>query len=183
VIATSASSAAALLKNKSPQLFQVLKQIKMSSIMSVTLFFKNPPRNYQGFGCLIPRGFGIKALGVLMNSYIFADRSKTYNETWMLGGIREDSLLDLSDEQLIQLLKTERERVLGESEAPLSYHINRWKEALPYYDLELEKGINELAQHDSSPIYLHGNYLGGIGLTKILDRSEQLAERIASNHG
>ncbi|MGZ3774326.1 MAG: protoporphyrinogen/coproporphyrinogen oxidase [Pseudobdellovibrionaceae bacterium] len=186
VIATSAQAASSLLKNREPSTASLLEQIKMSSLISATIFFKETQKKFQGFGCLIPRGYSIKSLGVLINSYIFKDRNKVYNETWMLGGIKEGALLDLSDQQLIELILRERRRIFDIEETPLDYRINRWRNALPYYDINLEKVVDEIRKNKTIPannVYLHGNYLNGIGLSKILEQSNLLAEIIASHHG
>ncbi len=152
--------------------------------MSVTLFFDKSQKDFQGFGCLIPRGFNIKALGILMNSFIFQGRAKKYNETWIFGGVHEDELLKLSDEEVLTKITEERFQILGHKENLLDYRIYRWKQALPYYDLQLEEVLRELQEMvPPSNIYLHGNYLGGLGLSKILERSENLAEEISKHHG
>ncbi len=191
VIATSANVAADLLQDSHQGLSSILRKIRMSSLMSSTLFFKNSQEKYKGFGCLIPRGFDIKTLGVLMNSYIFKDRDATYNETWIMGGVKEEQLLDLSDNDVLKLIAEERFKILGDKQALLEYRINRWNKALPYYDLNLETAQQEIAkanynlgtQAGSQNIFLHGNYLSGIGLSKILERSELLAETIGQHHG
>jgi oxygen-dependent protoporphyrinogen oxidase len=196
VLATSATAAAALLEssieksienslaNTTAQTSKILKTIKMSSLISVTLFFKNEQKKYQGFGCLIPRKFHFKTLGILMNSYIFKDRNGTYNETWILGGVQEQSLLALSDLEIISLIQTERKKILNLDSEIHDHRINRWDHALPYYDLTLEKAQQDLNQLiPNKKTYLHGNYLSGIGLSKILERSEFLSEEIAKHHG
>lgn len=186
ILATPANVAAQLLADTHGEISGILSEIQMSSLASSTLFFNKAQDSYKGFGCLIPRGFGIKTLGILMNSYIFKDRDKTYNETWILGGVKEEALLDLPDESLLQLIADERFKVLAANEPLLEYRINRWKKALPYYDLKLETAQKELAASNASlafeaaskKIFLHGNYLSGIGLSKILERSELLAAEI-----
>lgn len=181
VIATSARGASAVLAKSHPALSELLSQIPMSSLISTTLFFKNPQTQYQGFGCLIPRRLELKSLGILMNSYIFEGRQKTYNETWIMGGRSQEELLQLSDEELLKLIAEERFRILGSKEALVDYRINRWSQALPYYGLELETVLKSLPP--TKNIFLHGNYLSGIGLSKILERSEALAEEIQQQHG
>lgn len=196
ILATSAKGAADMLQNHEPQLSAILKSIRMSSLMSVTVFFKSVQAKYKGFGCLVPRRLHIKTLGILMNSYIFTDRNKTYNETWIMGGKKEESLLNLSDEQVIALIQKERADVLKMTSEVLDYRINRWSQALPFYDLNLENAQKELkqllgddlcknycAKQSCNTIYLHGNYLTGIGLSKILERSELLAAEVSRNHG
>lgn len=183
VISTSAFSASQLLKSSHPVLAQQLGRIQMSSLMSVTVFFAKEQKKYQGFGCLVPRGANLKALGLLMNSYIFKDRNRTYNETWIFGGVDQAQTLDLSENEILTLIAHERSRILGEVQSPIAVRINRWKNALPYYNTELEKVLAEINQNAlPKNIYLHGNYLGGIGLSKILERSDDLAEKIASEN-
>lgn len=183
VVATSASAAAELLKTRDPIRSQILAKIPMSSLISSTLFFKAPQTRYQGFGCLIPRGMNLKTLGVLMNPYIFPNRDRVYNETWLLGGHGEEALLDLADGEVLQKIAEERFRILGAKDGLHDYRIHRWSNALPYYGLELEKALEELqGLPDSKQIYLHGNYLSGIGLSKILERTEKIALRIGADH-
>lgn len=183
VLATSAAAATQLTEKSHASVSALLKKIRMSSLISVTLFFDKFQTTYQGFGCLIPRGYGLKTLGVLMNTYIFKGRDKTYNETWILGGYSEEALLEKTDSELVQMLLEERSHILGQNNNILEYRINRWKKALPYYDLQLEEVLRDLQKQDSPDLFLHGNYLGGIGLSKILERSDLIAEEIANQYG
>jgi oxygen-dependent protoporphyrinogen oxidase len=183
VIATSAAAASTFTRNKFPDLSAILSTIRMTSLISVTLFFEKAQTSYKGFGCLIPRGFNLKTFGILMNSYIFKDRDKNYNETWILGGIRQEELLQLSDSDLLKLLAQERYEVLGRKDSLLDFKINRWKNALPYYDLTLEKAQKDLKSKETPDLFLHGNYLSGIGLSKILDRSDWIAQQIGNKYG
>jgi oxygen-dependent protoporphyrinogen oxidase len=183
VLATSASAAAELLKSYAPDVSALLNRVRMSSLISTTVFFDKAQTKYKGFGCLIPRGLNLRTLGVLMPPYIFAGRDKTYNETWIMGGSNNQDLLDLNDQALLGFIGTERKRLFKRQDGILDAKINRWNKALPMYDLELEKVQNELAQAKlPAGLFLHGNYLSGIGLSKILERSERLSEEIASQH-
>lgn len=183
IISTSAKAAHLLTEKVAPEVSNLLGRISMSSLMSTTVFFKEPQTKYKGFGCLIPRDIGIRTLGILMNSYIFKDRDKTYNETWIMGGHHDSDLLQNTDAQVLNLIQTERQKILGLTSEIIDHKINRWNEALPYYNLELEQTLQEL-QKVSLPqgLFLHGNYLSGIGLSKILERSDLIAEQIESRY-
>lgn len=180
VIATSSTAAAKLLEHAEPNIAKILNRINTASLLSVKLFFKSSQTKYKGFGCLVPQLYGMKTLGVLMNTYIFPDRDKTYNETWILGGNNAGDILDAADGEILKKIAEERFKILGIKDALLDYRLHRWKKALPLYDLELEKVLQELKSQPQGRIFLHGNYLGGIGLSKILDRSDDLAEEIAN---
>ncbi|WP_413292539.1 protoporphyrinogen/coproporphyrinogen oxidase [Bdellovibrio sp. HCB185ZH] len=183
VLAASASAATELLKSYAPEVSALLARVRMSSLISTTVFFDKAQTKFKGFGCLIPRGLNLRTLGVLMPPYIFAGRDKTYNETWIMGGNNNQDLISLTDKELLNLIGTERKRLFKRQDSVLDARINRWDRALPMYDLELEKVQNELAQMKlPAGLFLHGNYLSGIGLSKILERSERLSEEIASQH-
>ncbi len=183
VIATSANAAHILTKDLAPAISELLGQITMSSLMSVTVFFEKFQTKFKGFGCLIPREMNIQTLGILMNSYIFKDRDKTYNETWIMGGYHNEDLLEKSDEQIIELIKKERQQVLQDDSPILNYRINRWSKALPYYSVSLEIILEKLSKENiPQGIYLHGNYLSGIGLSKILERSDLITEQIEKDY-
>ncbi|MEK2689052.1 protoporphyrinogen/coproporphyrinogen oxidase [Bdellovibrio sp. GT3] len=183
VIATSASAAANILATRAPQLSTLLKRVNMSSLISTTVFFDKAQTKYKGFGCLIPRDLKLRTFGVLMPPYIFAGRDKTYNETWIMGGKNNQDLLNYSDKDLKDLITKERKSLFKRQDTILDAKIFRWDLALPIYDLELESIQNQLAEIKVPGIFLHGNYLSGIGLSKILERSERLSEEIASQHG
>lgn len=179
VFATSAASAAQLTE-KFSDLSQLLKRIQMCPLVTVTSFWKKK-NSYKGFGCLIPRGLKIRTLGVLMNSYIFAGRDRIYNETFILGGATDLEILKLSDLELHQLVLRERKEIFKSTDELISLHITRWPQALPHYTTELEEILKNIKLPPG--IFLHGNYLGKIGLSKILDRSIDLAKEIEAIHG
>ena len=176
VFACSPHNAAKILETQHPEFSQILLQIQMPPLISATVFYKKQQKQKIGFGCLIPRGQSLRTLGILMNSYIFQGRNTTYNETFILGGAMDPEILNLSDEELKQRLILERKKIFGVDLSILHVEITRWPQALPHYDVNLEKMLPKLKA--PARIYLHGNYLGGIGLSKILDRSKQLAEEI-----
>jgi oxygen-dependent protoporphyrinogen oxidase len=181
VICSSASGAAAITRELYPPLSQTLARIRMASVVSVKVFFAQAQTRFKGFGCLIPRaGTSYKTLGVLMNSYIFAGRDKTYNETWILGGAQADQIVKMSDGELAQLIQSERAEFFKATDTALHVKVDRWDKALPAYDIELE---NILKQIDlPKGLYLHGNYLGGLGLSKILERGDRLAQELAEKY-
>lgn len=161
---------------------ELLKKIETCALVTVTCFFSEAPQNYRGFGVLFPRQEKIRALGVLMNNVIFPRSDKIENqkhsETWIFGGALDKDVLSLPDEKIKSLILEDRARVFSLSHEILEMHITRWPLALPHYTIEHEKYISELKRMKG--VSLHGNYLGSIGLSRILEKSEQLAEKILS---
>jgi protoporphyrinogen oxidase len=89
--------------------------------------------------------------------------------------------VNLTDDELRDLIARERERFYGQNDPALETVITRWPQTLPHYNLELERVLTTLPAPPRQ-ITLVGNYLGRIGLAKLLERaayvSDQLTETI-----
>ncbi|MFZ4403743.1 MAG: protoporphyrinogen oxidase [Pseudobdellovibrionaceae bacterium] len=176
VVATSASQAISLLQE--PVALE-LKKITMNSLTTATVFFKNTRRKEQGFGCLIPALANKKTKGILFNDCIFSERTKddsVSSETWILDG----STVGFSKEELKNLILAERKEIFSVDEEGrlLDIEFFQWDQALPLYNTNLEQILQNLEGLQTQNLFLHGNYLGHLGLSKILQRSFDLAEKI-----
>jgi hypothetical protein len=157
-----------------------LSKMKMASLTSTTVFCKTAPSLSPGFGVLFPQrkssatGDLIPALGVLFNTWIFPSRStgSSFSMTWISDPTRHGQPLSLIEQGRWPLVEEILTRVQTE-----------WSEALPVYDLDLEDTLREgqaaLQQLEACEIYLVGNYLGEIGLAKIMRLAADVAEKIA----
>jgi protoporphyrinogen oxidase len=181
VVATSHRAASVLLKNSAPQLAAHLALVPTLPLVSVTLAFASL-KKITGFGCLFPVDQGFNSLGVLFNTDIFAKRGSLESETWIIGQeIKEP-------DQILDMVLADRKKLLQTSEKPQFHKITNWPAALPLYGEELQRllssGLFEKFKplsENSYPLYLTGNYLGFIGLAKILDYNIKLAESISQN--
>ncbi len=181
ILATGLAGAQQMLKEDHPQLATILSTIETAPVVTVTTFWEKKPVQFLGFGLLVPLRYGFRALGVLRNSFIFPERDRHHSETFIFGGPQGSDILDCSDTELVNIVCQERKALLTDDSPLLHAHVTRWPIGLPQYNLNLEKLLQDLSL--PANIYLHGNYLGGIGLTKILDRSIWLAEELVKKHG
>lgn len=184
IVATSAPAAAQLLAGVAPTEAKLIGSIPMADLLNVTLHYRG--QGEPAFGCLIPRGEHLRVLGVLMNSSIFDRGWSVWSETWIFGGATDPKVLHLSDAAVLELIKSERKAIFARDDEPQSYQIHRWSRGLPNYNLDLERILGELGPklldlERQKQIYVLGNYLGGLGISKILDRSEALIERLVLN--
>jgi oxygen-dependent protoporphyrinogen oxidase len=177
VVCLSARTAAEFLADAVPELSQALRGIEMLSLATVTCFYPTEAARLKGFGCLFPRDQGFRARGVLFNDCIFEGRGPAHSETWIFGGALDPEAVNLGDNEFAQLIASEREKFYGKHDDVLDFRITHWPNALPHYSIELER-ILTMFPAPPSNIALVGNYLGRIGLAKILERAALVANEI-----
>jgi oxygen-dependent protoporphyrinogen oxidase len=179
VWATPVWKAAEGLKAAHPELSRILLSVESLGLVSVTLFTPLQ-EGLKGYGCLFPRDSGTRALGVLFNSCIFEGRAEGRSETWIFGGAGDPEILNMGDEEIKAVLLRDRSLAFGRAHEPvLRMEITRWTRALPHYTREWEIQLENLKLPPG--LYLHGNYLGRIGLSQILERSKLLAAKIIAD--
>ncbi|HVS82154.1 MAG TPA: FAD-dependent oxidoreductase [Pyrinomonadaceae bacterium] len=174
-VCLSARTAAAYLADIAPEVSQALHGIEMLSLVTATCFYSAEAARLKGFGCLFPRDQGFRARGVLFNDCIFEGRGPAHAETWIFGGALDPEVVNLSDQDLAQLIADERKRFFGHNDPVLGVQITRWPKALPHYSIDLERILTTLPPPPPN-IALVGNYLGRIGLAKILERAASVAQ-------
>ncbi|WP_413290172.1 protoporphyrinogen/coproporphyrinogen oxidase [Bdellovibrio sp. HCB337] len=180
VVAVSASAVPSVIEKVAPQAAAELQKIEVLPVLSVTVFYKEAPKKIEGFGALFPADQGFKVLGVLSPTYIFANRGPEYSETWIFGGTHSPEMLLKSESELREIILAERAKILGSSAEIKDIHIYPWPKALPHYTLAHQEILKNL--HLPQNLYLAGNYLGVIGLSKILSRSKELASQMKRTH-
>ncbi len=178
VLATSAAQAAELLLTFDPPRAQALRQVQLLPVVTATVFFKTVDSQLRGFGGLFPPAESRGALGVLMNSSIFAERARDCrSETWILGGALHPECLQMTDHEILQLIESERSRVMGLKSTVLEAVITRWPAAFPHYTIALEKLQSEFNVNRRG-VFLIGNYVSAIGLGQILEQAANLPTQI-----
>ena len=182
VVCLSASSASDYLSGFAPEVSQALGTVEMISIVTATCFYAPEAARLKGFGCLFPRDQGFRARGVLLNDCIFAGRGPAHAETWIFGGALDPEVVNLSDHGFAELIALERERLYGDRDDSKDIHITRWPNALPHYTVDLERILTALPPPPPN-IALVGNYLGRIGLAKILERAAVVADDFGTKYG
>lgn len=182
VVCLSAPAASEYLADPAPNVGEALREVEMLSLVTATCFYAPEAVRLKGFGCLFPNDQGFRARGVLFNDCIFDGRGPAHAETWIFGGALDREILNLSDQEFAQLIADERRRFYAHSDEALDIHITRWPNALPHYSIDLERMLMDLPPPPSG-VALVGNYLGRIGLAKILERAAVVAEDMQRKYG
>jgi len=151
---------------------ETMSALERISVITATLFFQpNKTKDLRGFGVLFGRDQGARALGVLFNEDIFAKRSQVRSETWIYGGEESEHLMALSNTELVATALKDRKTLQGSSDEPLHYQVTKWKDALPYYTVELERMLFQLTNKDfeeDQKILWLGTDLGSLGLSRLV---------------
>jgi oxygen-dependent protoporphyrinogen oxidase len=188
VIATSSFHAGELLKSKNAGLADELQSIETLSLVKITGFFNDTLEKIKGFGVLFPKDQKVNALGILFNNFIFTrEAPKFLSESFIYGGAFDPLVVNLDETQILQKVKEDRQKLYGGEEEIEGFHLQRWPSTLPHYNLQLESKLKkmapDIAELEKQGIYIIGNYLGGIGLSQLLERAAQLPKRIRKLHG
>jgi oxygen-dependent protoporphyrinogen oxidase len=146
----------------------------MVSLVTATAFFKPTPHDLRGFGVLFPRSSKVAALGVLFNSDIFPGRSHLRSETWIYHG---EGGAKLSDR-----LEADRLILTGRADHSVAVYITPRPNALPLYDGAV-LGAAAAVEDLPPTLAVAGNYLGSLGVSRLVDGGAAAAARLLRVHG
>lgn len=147
------------------------------SLTSMTLHFAKDHSFPQGFGCLFPNPEKMNCKGVLFNHNIFPDRCREGSlETWILND-HDKKFSELGHESLLRAVLADRQRLTGRAVDPSQIFVYQWHKRIPLYNGDLAK-LNKALDSSTFPHLLVGNYLGYLGLGKILFRAQDNVVKI-----
>lgn len=137
----------------------------------------------KAFGGLVPYCENRQVLGALFLSSFLKGRAPEGGAliSTFLGGVRKPNLVDLSDDQLRELVQQELTQMLGLSAwNPDLLVINRYQYAIPQYGIESESKLKAVAELEANfpGLYLAGNLRDGIGMADRIKQGRQLAEEL-----
>lgn len=184
VISTPAYAAGRLLGDIAPEIAALVAEIPYVSIASVPLAYRvgQIARKLDGFGFLAPRGEGLRTLGSIWNSSLFAGRAP---EGWVcltnfIGGATDAEAVKLGDEELIRIVHDDLCNVLGVSGEPRRLPITRYERAIPQYILGHAARVERIESRlrGIPGLWIAGNYLRGISLGDCIKQAEHVAVEI-----
>jgi oxygen-dependent protoporphyrinogen oxidase len=148
----------------------------MTSLCTVTAFFHPHRNDLHGFGVLFPRAASIRALGVIFNAEAFPNRSRHRSETWIYEGTSFHGAHDVIDAMML-----DRAVFTSRSDAPVSEPVVPPVAEIPVYDEVLARAIDVVDADNLPPhVALAGNYLGRLGVSKLIDGAAEAAARLAA---
>jgi oxygen-dependent protoporphyrinogen oxidase len=181
VVATPAKVAGKILKPVNTALGEDLEGVVYSSSLTVTFGYSQeqlkglPP----GFGFLIPRSEGVRMMACTFVHNKFPNRAPQEKGLvrCFLGGIRDEEVLNLSDEQVKELCLRELKQIVKLDTEPRFVRIYRWRGAMAQYTpghLDRVRRI-EAAVKQLPGLALAGNAFKGIGVPDCVRSGQEAA--------
>jgi oxygen-dependent protoporphyrinogen oxidase len=184
VVATPTNSASQILLGLSDKFAPLFSQIEYAPVAVVSACYRREQmrRPPDGFGFLVPRTEGMRVLGTVFNSSLFAGRAPEGMVciTSFAGGATDPKLCELSGEEITETICAEVARVLGISGRPVATNLHRYTRALPQYNLghiQIVKSLEALAT-GMPGLYLAGNYLSGPSIGACVEQANRTAEAV-----
>ncbi|MFC0877601.1 protoporphyrinogen oxidase [Saccharicrinis sp. FJH2] len=133
----------------------------------------------NAFGGLIPSKEKRNALGILFPSSIFAGRAPEGGAviSLFMGGSRKPEMVDMSDEEIKEIVLKEIRETLQCSEKPDLLNIYRYHHAIPQYEASTAQRLEaiETVQQQYQGLILAGNIHDGIGMADRVKQATKLA--------
>ena len=189
VLALPADETARLITPLSAEAARIVGEIPYVSISSVGLGYAREQvgHSLDGFGFLAPRVEGMRTLGVLFSSSLFAERAPRGHVllTAFIGGAHDAPAAELPTDMIFDLVEADLARTLKIDGAPTYRRISRYARAIPQYTLGHLDRIGELDQRldPFTGLHLRGNWRDGISVADCVRAGEELAKRICDLTG
>lgn len=186
ILATPSYITADLVGNFASDLAAELRPIEYASTATVTLAFRESdlPRPLDGYGYVIPRREGRKALACTWTSTKFPHRTPQGYALLrvFIGRAGQDKEIAWDDTGLLGIAREELSLTLGITAEPILTRIYRWEKAMPQYNLghpeRLQRIERSLAAYTG--LALAGNAYQGIGIPDCIHSGEMAVQKIFS---
>jgi protoporphyrinogen/coproporphyrinogen III oxidase len=184
ILALPTHAAAQLLTASSPELSAELAAIQYSSSITVGLGYDRDVRQSlpPGFGFLVPRSEGKRLLAATFVHNKFPHRAPEDRALLrcFLAGANADAAWQLSDDQIVGVVRNELQQILGLRTEPLFARVYKWKSAMAQYGvghLDRLDRIERLRQKLPG-LALAGNGYRGIGVPDCIRSGHDAAEQV-----
>ncbi len=189
ILATPAFVSGTLLASFDPELGAALQSIPYASTATVSLAYRlsDLPRPLDGYGYVIPRREGRKALACTWTSTKFPHRApEGYALIRVFVGRAGQELPSPSgrggggEGELLELAKEELKLTLGITAEPLVSRVFVWENAMPQYNLGHPEKLKQIdAALEKHPgLALAGNGYRGIGIPDCIRSGEEAVKKI-----
>jgi protoporphyrinogen/coproporphyrinogen III oxidase len=184
VLAAPSFAAGAILQDLDANLAAELNSIEYTSTATISMAYleSDLPRSLDGYGYVIPRREGRRALACTWTSTKFPHRAPEGKVLLRVfaGRAGQEDDIPWDDAGLVELARDEVYHTLGITAVPQLVRVFRWDKAMPQYNVghsaRLERIDRSLEAHPG--IALAGNGYRGIGIPDCIHSGELAAHQV-----
>lgn len=181
--ATPSYAAANFFSGTDKKLQALLESIPYASISVVSLGYhrRDVRHDLEGFGFLVPRNQNLRILGSIWTSSIFKDSAPPDMVQFrtMVGGATDPEAVHLSEPELIRIVESELNGIVGLEGKPVYTRIFKYEQGIPQFTLGHPQKMKQLEGFEMQypGLYFTGNAYDGVGLNDCVIRSEKVVTR------
>lgn len=183
ILALPAFVSAKLVRPLTPQAADTLEKIRYVSTGTVSFAYKiegfEHPLN--GFGVVIPRSEKRHVNALTWTSTKFDNRAPEGHVMVraFFGGARTPYMMNKSDAELVEAVRSEIREIMGVNAEPLFHRIYRWENSTPQYDVGHLERVDQIEANLPTGLFVTGSPYRGVGLPDCVHQGQQVAEKIA----
>jgi oxygen-dependent protoporphyrinogen oxidase len=186
ICAAPAFAAARLLEVSDSSLASLLGRIGYASAATVNMTFRESdfPSAPRSFGFVVPIVEHRKIIAGSFSSLKFEGRAPSGSilVRAFVGGILQDEMMALPDDEIIEAVRDEFRALLGVTAAPGIIELQRWPDSMPQYEVghldrvgEIERAAARLPR-----LVLAGAAYRGVGIPDCIRSGERAAHSVLS---
>ncbi len=184
ILATPSYVAAGLLRPLAPEAAARLDAIRYVSTGTVSLAFRCEDVNHplDGFGLVIPRSERRPVNAITWTSTKFSYRAPAGYALLRVffGGSRSPQTMELDDDALLTIVRSELWAIMGIDAAPLFHRIYRWRQANPQYDVGHLARVAAIEAALPAGVYVTGSPYRGIGISDCVHQAQEIAQQVVA---
>ncbi len=174
---------AGLIETLNPSLAQELRQIPYVSTATISLAYKRSECKHplDGYGFVVVRNEGRKIMACTWTSTKFPNRAPQDHVLLrcFVGGAGKESLVDLDDQAMVQMVREELKTTMGIDALPVFTRVYRWRQANHLYivgHLERMARIETLLKQYPG-LFLTGSAYYGVGIPDCIHEGTKTAQK------
>ncbi len=134
----------------------------------------------DGFGVVIPRIEGRPINALTWTTTKFSQRAPDDQVLLRVffGGTRNPQMMAKTDDEIIEIARSELKALLGIDASPTLARIYRWRDAQPQYDVGHVARVEQIEAALSENFYVAGSFYRGVGIPDCVHQGKETARKI-----
>jgi len=186
IVAAPGPRIAPALEELVPEAASALAAIPFASSATVLLGYRSEDVTHplNGYGMVVPRTEGLRttALSFVSSKYPFRAPEEHVLLRGFLGGVRDEGVLGLSDEEMVATVTREMKGLLGLQGRPVMTRVFRWPGGTPQLEvghLERMEALEKLLRQQTLGLFLTGAGIRSTGIPDSIAEGTRAASAAA----